>query len=47
MIPAEEVEREHTRWLRLIAEARPVSRLDETESINRGRAAPTLPEAAE
>ena len=47
VVPANEVKREHTRWLRLITEARPVSRLDETESINLGRAAPTLPEAAE
>ncbi len=47
VIPADVVEREHTRWLRRVAEAQPVSRLDETDSINQGLAAPPLPEAAE
>ncbi len=38
VIPAREVERTEARWLRAVAETPPVSRDDETESINAGLA---------
>ncbi len=47
IIPAEEVKREHRRWLANIAATRPVSRLEEAEPANNGLAAHALPEVTQ
>ena len=38
IIPAAEVEKEHKAWLDEVAQAKPVTRTDETHSANRGLA---------
>jgi cytochrome o ubiquinol oxidase subunit 1 len=47
VIPAREVERSYMRWLDVVAATRPVSRALETKTVNAGRAAHPLAEAAE
>ena len=47
IIPADEVEREHTKWLAVVSHVQPVTRLHEAEPVNEGLAAHPLREAAE
>ncbi|NYT47390.1 MAG: hypothetical protein H0A75_07285 [Candidatus Methanofishera endochildressiae] len=46
IIPAKQVEREHKAWLAEVANATPVTREDETKSVNTGLAALELSETA-
>ncbi len=47
IIPAKTIEREHERWLGFVAQARPATRENESDSLNEGRAAHELRDAAE
>ena len=42
IVPAQQVQQDHERWLQAVAAARPISRAHEREPVNQGLAGPAL-----